>query len=102
LLFELCINRNAAIPRYPDQQIEALQAVYCAKTALEAAKSAFLERKNDLPSMVANMQRVRYVSTLVIEQLDPGFKSFFRVRTPLDLKKASTMLAGRKIKRQGT
>jgi molybdopterin-guanine dinucleotide biosynthesis protein A len=98
LLFELCINRSAAIPRYPDQQIESLQAVYCTKTALSAAESAHLEGKNDLSSMVEKMQGVRYISTIVIEQLDPDFKSFFRVKTSLDLKKASSMFTGRKRK----
>jgi molybdopterin-guanine dinucleotide biosynthesis protein A len=40
LLFELCINRNAVIPRWPNGYIEPLQAVYCTKPACEAAKNA--------------------------------------------------------------
>jgi len=98
LLFELCTNRNAAVPRYPDQRIEALHAVYCTKAALETAESGCSEGREDLPSLVERMQGVRYVSTLVIEQLDPGLRSFSRVRTPLDLKRVSAKSNSRKKK----
>jgi molybdopterin-guanine dinucleotide biosynthesis protein A len=92
LLLELCINRNAAVPRWPNCYIEPLQAAYCTKPALEAARSALLSGKLNLQAMVDKMQRVRYVSTLVLEQLDPRLRTFFNVNTALDLKKAHAML----------
>ena len=91
LLFELCINRYAAIPRWPNGYIEPLQAVYCAKPACKAAENALSEGKLNMQSMVDKLRDVRYVSTLVLQQLDPELKTFFNVNMPLDLKKAELM-----------
>jgi molybdopterin-guanine dinucleotide biosynthesis protein A len=46
-----------------------------------------------MQAMVNKLNGVRYVSTLVIEQLDSGLKTFFNVNTPLDLRKAEAMLS---------
>jgi len=92
LLFEVCMNRNAVIPRWPNGYIEPLQAVYCTKPAYEAAKNALGEGKLNLQSMVDRLRGVRYVSTLVLQQIDPEFRTFFNINAPLDLKKAETIL----------
>jgi molybdopterin-guanine dinucleotide biosynthesis protein A len=94
VLLELCINRNAAVPRWPDCYIEPLQAAYCTRPALEAARNALLSGKLNLQTMVDKLQKVRYVSTLVLEQLDPRLRTFFNVNTVLDLMKAEVMLKG--------
>lgn len=91
-LLELCINKNAVIPRWPNGYIEPLQAVYQTGLALEAAEKALSEGKMDLRSMIDELQGVRYVSTLVLQQLDPQLRTFFNVNTPSDLKKAESML----------
>ena len=91
LLFELCINRNAAIPRWPNCYTEPLQAVYCTKPASEAAQKALFEGSLNMQAMVDNLKGVRYVSTLVLEQLDPDLKTFFNINTPVDLRKAERM-----------
>jgi molybdopterin-guanine dinucleotide biosynthesis protein A len=96
-LFELCIDRNAVIPRWPNGYIEPLQAVYCTKPAQEAAKTALGKGELNIRSMVDRLRGVRYVSTLVLQQLDPELKTFFNINTPLDLRKAEFML---KHKRQ--
>jgi molybdopterin-guanine dinucleotide biosynthesis protein A len=92
LLFELCINRNAAIPRWPNGYIEPLQAVYRVKPALEAAERAFSAGGLSMQSMISQLRGIRYVSTLVLQQLDSELKTFFNVNTPLDLKRAEFML----------
>jgi len=92
LLFELCIGRSAAIPRWPNGQIEPLHAVYCVETARLAAQSAVTEGRLDMRGMIERMRAVRFISTLVIEELDSELKSFFNINTPLDLKKAESML----------
>jgi len=92
LLFELCINRYAVIPRWPNGYIEPLQAVYCAKPAYEVAKNALSEGKLNMQSMVDRLRGVRYVSTLVLEQLDPELRTFFNINMPLDLRNAENML----------
>jgi molybdenum cofactor guanylyltransferase len=92
LLFDCCIGKSAAIPRWTDQQIEPLQAVYHTKKALAAAKKALAQGGFDLDALVDELLGVRYISTLVIEQIDPDLKSFFNVNTPLDLRKAAAIL----------
>jgi molybdopterin-guanine dinucleotide biosynthesis protein A len=98
LLFELCLNKAAVVPRWPDGKVEALHAVYQTKEALDAAQSAVNEGKFDMQAVVERMRGVRYVSTLVIQQLDPDFRTFFNINTPLDLKKAMSMVKPRKAK----
>jgi len=92
LLHELCVGKNAVIPRWPNGYIEPLQAVYCTKPAVEAAKKALNAGKSDMRSMVDELRGVRYISTLVLRQLDQKLRTFFNVNTPLDLRRAEFML----------
>lgn len=92
LLFELCINKNAVIPRWPNCNIEPLQAVYCTEAALRASNEAVSSGEVKMQAMVDKLRGVRYVSTLVLEQLDPGLNTFINVNTAFDLKKAEAML----------
>jgi molybdopterin-guanine dinucleotide biosynthesis protein A len=96
LLFELCVNRAAVIPRWPNGHIEPLHAVYQTKPALEATKRAVAEEKLNVRTMIEKLRGVRYVSTLVIQQLDPELRTFFNINTPADLEKAMTMVKPRK------
>jgi molybdopterin-guanine dinucleotide biosynthesis protein A len=92
LLLELCINRKAAIPRWPTCYIEPLQAVYCTEAANRTSNEALSLGEVKMQTMVDRLRGVRYVSTLVLEQLDPGLNTFFNVNTPSDLKRAETIL----------
>ncbi len=96
LLFDCCVGKAAAVPRWTNQDIEPLHAVYHTKQAVVAAEEALAENELDLQAMVERLRGVRYISTMVIEQLDPDFKTFFTVKTPLDLKKAAVMGKPRK------
>jgi molybdopterin-guanine dinucleotide biosynthesis protein A len=91
-LLDMCTNRSAAIPRWPNGYIEPLQAVYHTKSALTAAKTALKQGKMNMRSMIENLRGVRYVSTIVLEQLEPDLSTFFNVNTPQDLKKAESLL----------
>jgi len=98
LLFELCVSRAAVIPRWPNEHIEPLHAVYQTEQALEAAKSAVAEEKMDVRAMIDKLRGVRYVSTLVIQQLDPELRTFFNINTPADLERATVIVKARKRK----
>ena len=98
LLFDLSPGKSAVVPRWPGENCEALQAVYDRCQALDAGKKALDAGEVDLASILPRMRGVRYISTMVIEQLDPDFKSFFHVKTMLDLKKAAVMTKPRKSK----
>ena len=91
LLLELCPGRNACVPRWPSGYVEPLQAVYWTKSALEASSVALGAGKLNVQAMLDRLQCVRYVSTLVLQQLDPELRTFFNVNTPLDLRKAEQM-----------
>ena len=98
LLFECSNGKSAVIPRSPDNEIEALHAVYNTKQALEAAQMTLANNELDMEAMISKMRGVRFISTLVIEQLDPDFRTFFTINTPLDLKKATIMIKPRNIR----
>ncbi len=98
LFFELCHGKTAVIPRWPNQQIEPLQAVYHTKTAVAAAKMAIEDGMFDVEDMIENMGGVRYISTLAIQEFDPDLKTFFKVNSPVDLKMAEALAKPRRTK----
>jgi molybdopterin-guanine dinucleotide biosynthesis protein A len=91
-LLELCVNKDAVIPRWPNGHIEPLQAVYYTKSALNVANKAVEDKKQNMHSMIASLKKVRYVSTFVLKQIDPKLTTFFNINTPKDLRKAEHML----------
>jgi molybdopterin-guanine dinucleotide biosynthesis protein A len=91
-LLDMCTNRKAAIPRWPNGHIEPLQAAYHTKSALAAAINALEEGNMNMRSMINNLDRVLYISTLVLEQIEPELLTFFNINTPQDLKKAESLL----------
>jgi molybdopterin-guanine dinucleotide biosynthesis protein A len=95
-LLDIVIGKMAAVPRTPDNEIEPLCSAYQTKTVLEIAKQTVDEEATlDLYAIIEKLRGVRYISMSVIEQIDPGMKSFFRINTPLDLKRATVMLQGK-------
>jgi molybdopterin-guanine dinucleotide biosynthesis protein A len=96
LLFDCCIGKTADIPRSTDMECNPLHAVYHTQQAKQAAKEALAENETDVQAMVERMRGVRYMSLMVIKQLDPDLKTFFRVKTSFDLKKATVMDKPRK------
>jgi molybdopterin-guanine dinucleotide biosynthesis protein A len=88
LLLDLCGDRSAVIPRWPNGYVEPLQAAYNVKSAVNAAKAALREEKHDMLSMIANLPRVRYVSTLVLKQYDERLTTFFNINTVQDWRRA--------------
>jgi len=92
LLLDLCVSKNAAIPRWPDGKIEPLQAVYNVRSAVSAAKAAMEEGKRDMLGMISHLHGIRYVSTLVLQQYDPKLVTFLNINTVQDWKKAEHTL----------
>ncbi|MDH7564494.1 MAG: molybdenum cofactor guanylyltransferase [Candidatus Bathyarchaeota archaeon] len=92
ILFELCIGKSAVIPRWPNGNLEPLQAVYQTSSACVAAKKALLSCHTDVRSIISSLKGVRYISTLVIQQLDPTLNTFLNINTRQDLKKAEFLL----------
>lgn len=91
LLLDCCIGRKAAIPRWPNGWIEPLQAVYNTKSAIIATKKALDQGKMDMLSMISYLRGIRYISTVVLQKLDPELLTFFNINTFEDLKKAESL-----------
>jgi len=91
-LLDICVNRGAVIPKWPSGYIEPLQVAYHTKSALTAARKALEQGKLDLRSMIAGLKGVRYVSTIVLRQMDPRLLTFFNINTPEDLERAEFLL----------
>jgi len=92
LLFETCSGVNAAVPRWPNDYIEPLQAVYRTSSAIEAARKALGKGEIRPLSMIRLQKRVRYLSTIVIQQINPHLTTFFNINTQMDLMKAEKMI----------
>lgn len=92
LLFDIAVNVDAVIPRWPNDYIEPLQAVYRTKTALEAARKAIEKGEKRMQSMISLLKSVRYISTIVIQEIDPKMLTFLNINTPLDLRKAEVII----------
>jgi molybdopterin-guanine dinucleotide biosynthesis protein A len=91
-LLHMCINRHAVIPQWPNGYLEPLQAAYHTKSALTATEATVKCGELDLRSMISRLGKVKYVSTLVLRQLDPKLLTFFNVNTVEDLRKAESIL----------
>jgi molybdopterin-guanine dinucleotide biosynthesis protein A len=91
-LLNLCVNKAAAIPRWPNGYVEPLQAAYNTRSALKAAKEALNHGERNLSSMISRMQGVRYISTMVLRQYDPNLTTFFNINTLQDLKRAESIM----------
>jgi molybdopterin-guanine dinucleotide biosynthesis protein A len=95
LMREIITTENAVVPRWPNGYIEPLHAIYRAKPSLEAAQKALTANQMDMRSMIKNMRSVLYLSTLVIEKLDPKLETFFNVNTVSELRKAEEKIKKR-------
>ena len=92
LLFEISPGTDAVIPRWPNGYIEPLQAVYRTSCALRAAREAVEGGEARMRSMIALLRTVRYISTLVIKNIDPHLATFYNINTSEDLREAETLI----------
>ncbi|MFB0562783.1 MAG: molybdenum cofactor guanylyltransferase [Candidatus Lokiarchaeia archaeon] len=95
LMREVITTENAVIPRWPNGYIEPLHSIYRTKPSREAAKKALEENRRDIRSLLKNLDKVLYLSTNVIQQLDPKLETFFNVNTMNELKKAENRVKKR-------
>lgn len=93
LLFDICNGFDLTVPRWPNGYIEPLQAIYHTRSAARAAKTALSKGGRDMRSMISLLRRVRYLSTIILEELDPRLNTFFNVNTRSDLRKAERMFS---------
>lgn len=85
LLFDLCKQRSAVIPRWPNGHIEPLHSVYDTKEALVAALKSVNKKEKKVRSIIQKLQNVFYISTEILQSFDPKLLTFLNVNTPSDL-----------------
>lgn len=95
-LAEVISYMNAAVPSWPNGYVEPLQAAYRVWAARRAGERVLKAGEEvSMRAFLAELGRVRYISTRVLEQLDPTLNTFFNVNTPADLARAEIMLRAR-------
>jgi len=92
LLFKLCKNRSAVIPRWPNGYIEPLHAVYLTKETLKAAKNAIAQKETKVRAMIQRLTNVYYLSTETIRKYDSELLTFLNINTPSDLEIAKKQI----------
>ncbi len=92
LLLDLAPGNDAVIPRWPNGYIEPLQAIYRTREAYKASLESVEEGEFRMRSMVSRLRRVLYLSTLVVEELDPDLRTFQNVNTLKDLDRIKKLL----------
>jgi molybdopterin-guanine dinucleotide biosynthesis protein A len=91
LLFEKAAGSDAAIPMWPNQEIEPLQSVYKCKPAFDGAKIALTEGGFRNVDMIKRLAKVTYVPVEEIKRFDHDLVTFFNVNTRADLQRAEEM-----------
>lgn len=87
LLFQLAYGLEAVIPKWPNNYIEPLQAVYKTKAAYKASLEAVKNKETSLKDIIKRMNDILYISTTIIRCLDPPLDTFYNINTPEDLKR---------------
>jgi molybdopterin-guanine dinucleotide biosynthesis protein A len=93
LLFRKAARSDAAIPKWPNGDIEPLQAVYKVRSAIPAAKLALSRHEFRNVDMIKRLGRVTYVPVREINRIDRGLITFFNVNRPSDLRRAEALWA---------
>jgi len=84
-LFKMAQGADAAIPRWPNGNIEPLHAVYRVSAAIPATKAALERRELFILDMIKRLDRVIYVDTEEIRKIDEELVTFFNINTQEDL-----------------
>jgi len=79
---------DAAIPQWPNGNIEPLHAIYKIRSAVTATKTALEKSELFIRDMIKRLGKVIYISTEEIRKLDPELITFFNINSPEDLNAA--------------
>jgi molybdopterin-guanine dinucleotide biosynthesis protein A len=91
LLYRKADRSDAVIPKWPNGDIEPLQAVYKTRPAAAAARSALDKDEFRIVDMIKRLKKVTYVSVNEVKQIDTELITFFNINTRSDLRRASAI-----------
>ncbi len=86
-LAESASEHDAAIPKWPSDYLEPLQAVYRTAALREAAERAWKEERMRLVEVIDMLEDVVWVPTEELREVDPELKSFLNVNSPDEVEK---------------
>jgi molybdopterin-guanine dinucleotide biosynthesis protein A len=84
---------DAAIPQWPNGQIEPLHAVYKVSSAIPALETTLRRGELFIIDMIKRLDEVLYVSTEKIRELDQELITFFNINFLEDFKTAERLLS---------
>lgn len=84
---------DAAIPQWPNGQIEPLHAVYKVSSAIPALETTLRRGERFIIDMIKRLDDVLYVSTEKIRELDQELITFFNINFLEDFKTAERLLS---------
>ena len=93
LLFKRAVHSDAAIPKWPNGDIEPLQSVYKVRSVIPAAKLSLRRHEFRNVDMIKRLNRVNYVPVQEIRRVDAGLTTFFNVNRRSDLRRAEALHA---------
>lgn len=85
LLFDQALGYDAAIPKWKDDLIEPLYAIYRRDSMIDAARSAIKDDAHNVNYSISLLSEVNYISMEIIKEIDPELKTFVNINTPKDL-----------------
>ena len=94
-LLDRAEDSEAAIPEWPNGDLEPLQSVYKVRSALPAAKVAVIQHGFRIVDMIRRLAVVTYVPVCEIKQLDNDLMTFFNVNSRIDLRHAEAIYGSR-------
>jgi len=84
-LFVRARGADAAVPRWPNGDLEPLAAVYRRSALLGAVLASLAAGERSNVEMIRRLRRVRFVPTSELRAVDPGLQSFRNLNTAADL-----------------
>lgn len=90
-LFKRAQGADAAIPRWPNGNIEPLHAIYKISTSIPAAETALRKDELLIVDMIKRLDKVVYVNTDELKNFDQELITFFNINNQEDLKTAKEL-----------
>lgn len=91
-LFSKAQGVDAAIPRWPNGNIEPLHAVYRISPAITAAKASIKADELLILDMIKRLRKVVYLNTDNLRKFDKELSTFYNINYQEDLRKAAKIL----------
>jgi molybdopterin-guanine dinucleotide biosynthesis protein A len=91
-LFEKAQGYDAVVPLWPNGHIEPLHAIYKLEPTRCALQGVFGDENPRVSNLIERLERVRYIDTEEIKELDPLLASFMNINSLHELKLAEEIL----------